>query len=166
MPTETVLIQMPEVAPKPSLVQRPAAYITISNATKPLSLAIKTDSVTDASIHGKREAGGPLVTTSDEETPPQSPRQSSLSPIDHDHDYGNISSPASCTSDQELVRPPGFLQRAYTVSKPKVKKKKDGIIAAVQDTNEQSTAKEWSLPKPTKQRGMKIHICIAIFLFY
>lgn len=88
----------------------------------------------EGSAKGKREAAGPIVTTSDEDeppTPPESPRESrglTLSPTFHDHDYENVSSPggSSTTSEPAYVRQPGFEHHAhsFTISKPKSKKKK------------------------------------------
>ena len=85
----------------------------------------------DGSASGKREAPGPMVTTSDEEeppTPPESPREATLSPASHDHDYESVGSPggSSTASGPIYVRTSGFTQHAHsvTVSRPKIKKKK------------------------------------------
>ena len=72
------------------------------------------------------------------------------------HAFSVSSSPASCTSDHEVVRPPGFTHRAFTVSKPKVKKKKNSVtgVAATPETSE-LTSKEWlhAAKPPTHKRG-------------
>ncbi|KAK2143948.1 hypothetical protein LSH36_798g01061 [Paralvinella palmiformis] len=100
---------------------------------------------------GKRGPSGPIVTTSDEDECPDSPRDGAggvvrcgvdgamddkgsrtFSPPMLDHDYENISSPgnSSTASGPTYVRQPGFSHHAHevTVSKPRVKKKKTTLL--------------------------------------
>lgn len=110
--------------------------ITVSQVSPSTSVS-SAGSQKEGSAKGKREAPGPIVTTSDEEdlSPPNSPRASSrkpqtVSPTCHDHDYENIGSPggSSTASGPTYVRQPGFSHHAHSVSSvAKSKKKKTAV---------------------------------------
>ena len=123
----------------------------------------RPDREKEGSAKGKREAAGPIVTTSDEDeppTPPESPRESreaTLSPTFHDHDYENVSSPggSSTASGPTYVRPPGFTFHAHSVAKPKVKKKKTtAALIALQDGVTPTLNKEPVPPRNKPKRGI------------
>ncbi len=106
---------------------------------------------------GKRGASGPLVSTSDEDSSPDSPRESprgkSLSPpCLGDHDYENVSSPgnSSTASGPTYVRQPGFTHHAHEVSRPRVKKKKTAVI-----TVKEGLPRDPTPPKAKPKRGKR-----------
>lgn len=158
----------------------PAATSTINVRTSPQTITVSQVSPTgsassvgsnkEGSAKGKREAPGPIVTTSDEEeiSPPSSPRKSqTISPTCHDHDYENIGSPggSSTASGPTYIRQPGFSHHAHSVVKSKKKKtavhvhlleKFEKLSSRIYDKSGQaphlSTVKEPTPPQKSRPR--------------